>query len=208
MKGNEKIETTTVSSTIPTYPVYDWGETQFVPVSFNTNWIIIPSKLKVKRLSPSAVIPSQAKEGDVCFDLYSNRDMDIISGHNTLIPTGIAIELPDGFEGLIRPRSSTSRRGIQINLGTIDNGYRGEIFVSATMMDQGFGNYLCKVCYSIENEGKMFVHICDRPIGIKIKKGERIAQLAIRYVPKFIIEEVDSLTETERGNDSFGSSGK
>ena len=141
-------------------------------------------QVRVKRLNPDAMIPKAAKQGDVAFDLYSVIDYHLQPGERYVVPTGIAIEVPVGYEGQVRPRSGLAlKEGITVlnTPGTIDSGYRGE--VKTIMINHG-----------------------DLPF--KITKGMRISQLAIRPVPNVEFIEVDELTETERGEGGFGSTGK
>lgn len=140
-------------------------------------------QIRVKRLHPDAKIPKAAKVGDVAFDLYSVIDYELKSGERYAVPTGIAIEIPAGYEGQVRPRSGLALKdGITVlnTPGTIDSGYRGE--VKTIMINHG-------------------------DISFKINKGMRISQLAIRPVPKVEFIEVDELSDTDRGEGGFGSTG-
>ncbi|UCE10852.1 MAG: dUTP diphosphatase [Candidatus Thorarchaeota archaeon] len=139
--------------------------------------------VRVKRLSPDAVLPRKAKEGDVAFDLFSAVDCELQPGMRKPISTGLAMEIPKGFEGQVRPRSGLAmREGITtLNTpGTIDSGYRGEVKVI------------------LINHGEK---------SFKVEKGMRIAQLAVRSVPKVEFVASDTLEDTERGEDGFGSTG-
>jgi dUTP pyrophosphatase len=141
-------------------------------------------KIRVKRLSPDAKIPKAARAGDVAFDLYSTIEYELRPGERCAVPTGIAMEIPPGYEGQVRPRSGLAlKEGITVlnTPGTIDSGYRGE--VHTIMMNHG---------------GESF----------KITKGMRISQLAIRPVPDVEFIEVEELSDTERGEDGFGSTGR
>jgi dUTP pyrophosphatase len=141
-------------------------------------------KVCVKRLSPDAKIPKAARKGDVAFDLHSTIDYELRPGERFAVPTGIAVEIPTGYEGQVRPRSGLAlKEGITVlnTPGTIDSGYRGE--VHTIMMNHG---------------GESF----------RIAKGMRISQLAIRPVPEVEFVEVDELSDTERGEGGFGSTGR
>ena len=143
-----------------------------------------PVQVKVKILDPETKIPQFAYPGDVAVDLRSRIDAFIQPNQIVGIPTGIAIELPLGYEAQVRPRSGLAlKHGISLvnTPGTIDTEYRGEI-----------------VCIMV-NFGK------DE---FKIAKGDRIAQMAIREVPVVEMIEVPELSETKRGSSGFGSSGK
>ena len=142
-----------------------------------------PVTVRVKKLSPDAKIPQAAREGDAAYDLYSAVDYELRPGERYAVPTGIAIEVPDGYEGQVRPRSGlAAKEGVTVlnTPGTIDSGYRGEV---KTIM----------------------INLGDRPF--KITKGMRISQLAIRPVPEVEFIEVDKLSDTERGEGGFGSTG-
>ena len=140
-------------------------------------------QVRVKRLNSDARIPTAAKKGDVAFDLFSVIDCEIKPGERYAVPTGIALEIPIGYEGQVRPRSGLAlKEGITVlnTPGTIDSGYRGE--VKTIMINQGDTSF-------------------------QITKGMRISQLAIRPVPEVIFIEVDELSDTDRGEGGFGSTG-
>lgn len=139
--------------------------------------------INIKRLHPDATIPSRKHDGDSGADLTypGPEEIMIHPGRTVMIPTGISIALEHGTEGQIRPRSSISRRGLLVHLGTIDSEYRGEVGVIIT------------------NLGEIHQHI---------NPGDRIAQLVVAPVlyPKF--REVEELSKTERGDGGFGSTGR
>ncbi|MBN2230726.1 MAG: dUTP diphosphatase [Candidatus Thorarchaeota archaeon] len=140
-------------------------------------------KVRVRRLTPDAQIPKAAKRGDVAFDLYSMIDHELKPGERFAVPTGIALEIPEGYEGQVRPRSGLAlKEGISVlnTPGTIDSGYRGEI--KTIIINLGETSF-------------------------KITKGMRISQLAIRPVPEVQFIEVEELSSTERGGGGFGSTG-
>lgn len=140
-------------------------------------------KTKIKLLNENCK-PYRVHETDSGLDLRANIDRPvIILPHQVvLIPTGVAVELPEGYEGQIRPRSGLSKRGLMAAYGTVDNGYRGEV-------------------------GVVLINTSDlRPQ--KIEPYERIAQLVIAPVHIPEIEFVDELGDTERGAGGFGSSGR
>ncbi len=142
-----------------------------------------PVIVAVKLLHPDAKVPKLANHGDVAFDLYSVEDLTLKPGERYAVATGISLEIAPGYEGQVRPRSGLAlKHGVTIlnAPGTIDSGYRGE--VKSIMINHG-----------------------KEPF--KIAKGMRIAQLAIRAVPKALFEAVDDLEESERGEGGFGSTG-
>lgn len=141
--------------------------------------------LKLKKLDEGLPTPHYAKPGDAGLDLYSAESLTIEPGARAIVPTGIAVAIPDGFAGFVQPRSGlAARQGLSIvnTPGLIDSGYRGEIKVIAINT--------------------------DAEVAIDVTRGDRIAQLVIQEVPVVTLEEVSELDSTERGDSGFGSSGK
>ena len=140
--------------------------------------------LPIKRLDPTVELPSYAYEGDAGLDLRSNEDVTLAPFERKLVGTGLAIAIPEGFAGFVQPRSGLAlREGLSManTPGLIDAHYRGELKVCAINLDPSKS--------------------------IHIERGERIAQLVIKKVPAFSLQEVDELDETDRGVGGFGSSG-
>lgn len=140
--------------------------------------------VRIKRLDKSVQIPSYAYEGDAGLDLRANDDMIIEPHCRVLVPTGLAIALPEGYAGFVQPRSGLALKlGLSIanTPGLIDSHYRGELKI---------------ICINL-----------DPKEAIHIERGERIAQLVIQRVPIVDLVEVDELDETDRGTGGFGSSG-
>ena len=140
--------------------------------------------LPIKRLDSDVILPSYAYEGDAGLDLRANVDVDIAPFERKLIPTGLAVAIPEGFAGFVQPRSGLAlKSGLSManTPGLIDAHYRGELKVIAVNLDA--------------NEA------------IHISKGERIAQLVIQRVPVVSLIEVDELDKTDRGTGGFGSRG-
>lgn len=138
----------------------------------------------IKKLSPEALIPFYAYEGDAGLDLRSIETVVLQPFERALISTGLAIALPDGYAGFVQPRSGMAiKKGLSIlnTPGLIDAHYRGELKIIAINLDP------------------------HEPI--VIEKGDRIAQLVIQAVPSVTLLEVDELDETDRGEGGFGSSG-
>ena len=138
----------------------------------------------VTKLDNDAVIPTYAKPGDAGADLYSISDLVLAPGERALVKTGIAIALPNGYVGLVHPRSGLGlKNGISVvnTPGTIDAGYRGEIGVVLINHDL------------IES--------------FQVKKGDRIAQLVIQKVENAQFKMVDQLPESERSTGGYGSTG-
>ena len=141
--------------------------------------------VKIKKLDEKAMIPTQGSVNSAGYDLYACLDSDIkINPDEVLkIPTGISLELPTGYVGLIFARSGLSiKKGLAPanKVGVCDSDYRGEYIVA------------------LKNESNSIHYI---------KHGDRIAQLVVVPVCSIAFEEVKSLTETERGENGFGSTG-
>jgi dUTP pyrophosphatase len=138
--------------------------------------------VKFKKLSPEAVVPSYAKPGDAGLDLTS---ISVIEESNSKIvySTGIAMEIPEGYVGLLFPRSSTTKKDLMLanSVGVIDSGYRGPL----------------NVCFN-KTKGEN---------SLKFAVGDRVAQLVIIPIPHVRLHEVDTLSNTERGEGGWGSSG-
>ena len=143
-------------------------------------------KVKIKKLSSDAVVPTYAKSGDAGMDMVATK---VISDGLDSITYGtdIAVEIPEGFVGLVFPRSSIRKTNLQLSnsVGVIDSGYRGEIQATFKKI-QGVSNQ------TLEN----------------YKVGDRIAQIMIIPHPVIEFEEVEELSNTERGEGGFGSTGK
>jgi dUTP pyrophosphatase len=136
------------------------------------------------RLDSELPPPSQAHPGDAGFDLVTSEDVVLGAGERRVVPTGIAVAIPEGFAGLVLPRSGHAARhgvGVVNAPGLIDSGYRGEI--KAILINHG-----------------------SEPVAFA--RGERIAQLLITPVPAVELIEVSDLDDTVRGGAGFGSSGQ
>lgn len=149
----------------------------------NTNQYSYSIDVNIKKLNESAVIPTYAKDGDAGMDLVateilSNTTFDVTYG------TGIALEVPKGFVGLVFPRSSIRKYDLTLSnsVGVIDSGYRGELQVTFKKT-----NGLDSLKYNV---------------------GDRIAQIMILPYPKINFKKVDNLSDSERGEGGFGSTGK
>lgn len=154
-------------------------------------------KVKVKKLHSDAVIPSYAKPGDAGMDLVAvSRYID--KSGNLVYGSGLAFEIPKGYVGLVFPRSSISKNNLQLtnSVGVIDSGYRGEVTVKFKGSFSAFREDLNgKSAYTLYKGGIYDV-------------GERIAQMIIIPYPQIEFEEVEELSETERGDGGYGSTGR
>lgn len=141
-------------------------------------------RLRVERRHPAAVLPGYAHPGDAGLDLVTVADVHLDPGERTAVPTGLAIAVPDGWVGLVHPRSGLSRRhGLTVANapGTIDAGYRGEVQV-------------------------LLVNLGAEAVTLAV--GDRVAQLLLQRVGRAEVVEVDHLDDTARGAGGFGSSGR
>ena len=137
--------------------------------------------INIKKTNPDAIIPKYAKPGDACMDLVAVEKFPDDFG-NTCYNTGLALEIPSGYVGLLYPRSSLSKTDMSLRncVGVIDSGYRGPIVLKFREYDNSLFNY---------------------------KIGDRIAQLMIMPYPQVEFNEVDQLSDTDRGTGGFGSTG-
>ena len=139
-------------------------------------------KIKVVRVHDEARLPKYAHKGDAAFDLFSVESVIFRSGVTHSVSTGIKMEIPDGYVGLIWDKSGLAiQPGLKVLGGVIDSGYRGEVMVGMTNL----GNDE----YSLE-------------------RGEKVAQMIIQKVEQSVIREVKELSDTKRGEGGFGSTGK
>ena len=138
--------------------------------------------IKLKKTEERAIIPTRSNSDDAGWDLYSITTRSIAPSQRVTIRTGISLQIPEEYVGLIWPRSGMSvKNGIDVLAGVVDSGYRGEI----------------KVC--LLNTSREWMDI---------KEGDRIAQILFQQVPHFQLQEVDILQNSDRGEGGFGSTGK
>ena len=138
-------------------------------------------KIRFKKLSPSAVVPRKAHASDAGFDLTCTR-YEVTNGELFTYHTDIAVEIPDGYVGLLFPRSSIYKQDLFLtnSVGVIDSGFRGEV------------------------TAKFRQHLFAKPYD----KGDRVAQMIIMPYPHVDFVEVDELSESDRGDGGYGSTGK
>ena len=140
-------------------------------------------ELPIQRLRPDAVVPGRAYSGDAGLDLSSCERVELAPGERALVPTGLAVAIPEGYAGFVQPRSGlAAKHGISIvnTPGLVDSGYRGELLINLLNTDPS----------------ETFV----------VDVGMRIAQLVVLEVPELELVEVDELPDSERGVRGFGSS--
>ena len=143
-------------------------------------------EVRIARIHPDALLPVKGSDLAAGFDLHSVERVEVRKGTTEMLPTGLVLAIPPGWEGQIRCRSGLGRRGLILpnGIGTIDADYRGELMVLAHWI----------------GEGDSFV----------VEKGERIGQLLFKRVPRihFVEVEREALEETGRGEGGFGSTGR
>ena len=137
--------------------------------------------MDLQQLDFDLPVPRYAHPGDAGIDLYAAHDA-LVTGETVLIPTGVAVAVPDGHVGLVCPRSGLSTFGVTVANapGVVDSGYRGELMVRLTTTSTPY----------------------------QVKRGDRIAQLVIVPVARPTITIVNTLDDTERGTNGFGSTGR
>lgn len=150
-------------------------------------------KVKIKKTNPNAVIPCYAKAGDAGLDLTATS-ISYDEYGNICYGTGLAFEIPEGYVGLIFPRSSICKEQLLLSnaVGVIDSGYRGEV------------SFKFKPSLALDS----LQCVTDRKLYGVYKVGERVGQMIIMPYPHIEFEEVEELSETERGEGGYGSSGK
>lgn len=140
--------------------------------------------VQIVRLDPQLPLPSYARPGDAGADLCTTVDVELAPGERALVPTGVAVALPEGYVALVHPRSGlAARHGLSIvnTPGTVDSGYRGEV--------------------------KVLLVNHDRTESISLRRGDRVAQLVVQRYERVRYVEVDALPESVRGAGGYGSTG-
>lgn len=174
-------------------------------------------KLQIKKLTEDAVLPVKCHAADSGFDLFANENVIIEPGQRVAIKTGIAIMLPEGHEAQIRPKSGISlKTDLDVKLGTVDEGYTGEIKVIVKNTTQIFvvdiegEEDLEKLSVPCLHDVRGLTKITKEEYPLftyEILKGQKIAQMVIAPVAHPEVVEVDELGETDRGVNGFGSTG-
>ena len=140
-------------------------------------------QLRVRRLRESARLPHRASDGATGLDIYASLESDLELGPAPIIvPAGIAIEFPAGYDVQVRPRSGLSSKGVGVAFGTIDSDYRGELLVTM---------------WTFGGRDRYLLH-----------DGDRIAQLVVARLAPLAIVEVETLSPTPRGEGGHGSTGR
>lgn len=175
----------------------------------------MPLEIGFKRLSDNAILPTKAHATDSGFDLFSAQDVIIAPGETVVVPTDIAVQLPQGYEAQVRPRSGiTSKTKLRIQLGTIDESYRGNIGIIVDNISQEHIHRPEKIrdvhntyVYTITNETQRTL-LRHKHGTYLIRKGDKIAQLVVQSIPTTVAVEITGdLEDSDRGTYGFGSSG-
>ena len=151
-------------------------------------------QVRIKKLHPNAVIPSYAKAGDAGMDMVAISADISKNGEYVEYGTGIAVEIPEGYVGLIFARSSISKTSLILanHVGVVDSGYRGEIKFRFKDTDMRYNDY-------------SQLYYCGETV---YEVGNKIGQLVIVPYPQIEWSETDELSDSNRGNGGFGSTGK
>ena len=153
---------------------------------------------------PDAKMPEYAHPDDSGMDVYAVDDYVIHPGETKLIPTGIKMAVPNGYEIQIRPKSGRAlktKMRIANSIGTVDAGFRGELQVIIENIEPPIKD----ITYDFDDNGRPIITSILRGSDMTIGKGEKFAQLVLMEVPKAVLFQVENLDDTERGNGGFGS---
>ncbi|MCX7708889.1 MAG: dUTP diphosphatase [Clostridia bacterium] len=159
-------------------------------------------EVSVEICRQDAILPKYANPGDSGMDVYAAEDVEIKPGETVIIPTGLKLAIPDGYEIQVRPRSGVSFKTplrLSNSPGTIDSGYRDELGIIMTNTSES--NSDADKVLPLDSKG-------NQKGTYGIKKGDRVAQIVLQEVPRIIFKVVDSVAEL--GNDrggGFGSTG-
>ena len=140
-----------------------------------------PTTVRYVKLHPEGRVPARQTDGSAGFDLALPYDTTL-DARPKAIPLGFAMQMPPGYEAQIRPRSGLTLDGVHVMLGTVDSDYRGEVGV---------------VAWTWRPDGSYF-----------LPEGTRVAQLVFAYAADVVLHEVEALSDTERGDGGFGSTGR
>ena len=161
-------------------------------------------KVKIKKLNEDAVTPTYSKDGDAGMDLVAtSKSLD--KEGNVVYGTGLAFEIPKGYVGFVFPRSSNAKQQLLLSnsVGVIDSGYRGEVMLKFKSSASSFSlKTLIKLIFNPDSNITLINNV-----KISYNVGERIGQIIILPYPQIEFEEAEELSETERGNGGYGSTG-
>jgi dUTP pyrophosphatase len=164
----------------------------------------MPVEVFVEVIREDAILPRYANTGDAGMDVYAAEDVTIMPGETVIVPTGLKLAIPDGYEIQVRPRSGISFKTplrVPNSPGTIDSGYRDELGIIMNNSSEISSSDNAKMLLTLDEKGnKKGTYI--------IRKGDRIAQIVLQVVPKMVLTKVKSVKNigTDRGG-GFGSTG-
>ena len=152
-------------------------------------------KVKIKKIYSDSILPTKAHGDDAGFDLYAHSKSYDDDG-NVVYGSGVAMEIPQGYVGLVFPRSSNAKKDLLLSnsVGVIDSGYRGEITFKFKQTPQEFA----------DASGTFVTYQYTKDYGL----GDRVGQIIIMPYPEIEFVEVGELSDTERGTGGYGSTGK
>lgn len=159
-------------------------------------------RIKFKKLYPEAIVPVRTSKADAGYDLFSPFSAVIDPMSRLLIPTGLCFEIPSGYYGRVAPRSGLAiKSGIDVLGGVVDSGYRGEIGV--ILINLNLPDSLYRLPKTIQEQNLLF----GARSRLNIRAGDRIAQIIFEKCFEVEFEESDALSESEREDGGYGSSG-
>lgn len=178
----------------------------------------LPLEIGFKLLSENAILPMKNNPSDSGLDLYAAEDVIIAPGETAVVKTNIAVQLPPGYEAQVRPRSGiTSKTKLRVQLGTIDESYRGDIGIIVDNIAQP--TYYCDLGMIHEDTDGNYRLIDGSSLAeadlmraprlgtYLIRKHDKIAQLVVQPIPQTVAVGIAELDESDRGKNGFGSSG-
>ena len=166
--------------------------------------------VKIKKLKDNAVIPFYAKPGDACMDITAIDLEYDLKNDRWIYHTGLAFEVPEGYYMDLRPRSSNTKTDFYIANapGTLDTGYRGELLVIYKRRDKISLEDFAKPFKGCSSNQILTAYVNSMLSIAPYVPGDRVCQLMVLPRPEVVFEEVEELSETERGEGGFGSTGK
>lgn len=169
-------------------------------------------EVKFKLLSENAKVPHKEYKTDSGFDLYASENILIAPNSTVRVPTGVSVGLPENMEAQVRPKSGiTAKTQLRVQLGTVDKGFTGEIEVIVDNKNQFIPEF-SKYIKTTKNDNVPLEDYVDVSIDVPegtyvIRKGEKIAQLVVQYLPSVYSSVVKKLDDTDRGSGGFGHTG-
>jgi dUTP pyrophosphatase len=162
-------------------------------------------KIRFLKLDPNAKAPLQAKAGDAGYDLFATKTIKVRPFERVVVSTGIAVEIPKGYQGRVAPRSGLAvKKGLDVLAGVIDSGYRDEIGV--VLINLNVLDFLGYILNKIPG-AQAFAGMFGLPGEVTLNQGDKVAQLIIQSCEEVEWEESTELGSSDRGTGGFGSTG-